>query len=47
MCCCCCCKRRHPQVTSATGSFTQNIPVTMSYRFTPTSIGNEFEVNAI
>ena len=42
--CCCCCRRGNSQ---ATGYFTQNIPVTMSYTFTPTSIGNGMGINTL
>ena len=45
--CCCCCRPGSGNSRSATGYFTQNIPVTMSYTFTPTSIGNGIGINTL
>lgn len=42
MCCCSCsCGNRYRR--SISGTFTQNIPVTMAYRFAPINIGNNSE----
>ena len=43
MCCCLCsCSCRNRNNNYISGTFTQNIPVTMSYRITPINIGNGF-----
>lgn len=48
--CCCCCKNscgRSRCNNSISGIFTQNIPVTMAYRFAPISIGSSIESSEI